>query len=70
MYFKWGPTMSSKFHVTNGVRQGSVLSPLLFNVYVNYISECLNRSGGFNARKSMCIYFSTTMNKHRGLNIP
>ena len=35
MYVKWGSTMSSKFHVTNGVRQGGVLSLLLFNVYVN-----------------------------------
>ena len=35
MYVKWGSTLSSKFQVTNGVRQGGVLSPLLFNVYVN-----------------------------------
>ena len=45
MYVKWGSTMSSKLHVTNGVRLGGVLSPLLFNVYVNDLSECLNRSG-------------------------
>ena len=37
--------MSSKFHVTNRVCQGSVLSPFLFNVYVNDLSECLNKSG-------------------------
>ena len=34
-----------KFHVRNGVRQGGVLSPRLFNVYVNELSECLNKSG-------------------------
>ena len=27
MYIKWGSTFSGKFHVTNGVRQGGVLSP-------------------------------------------
>ena len=41
MYVKWGSTtcMSSKFQVTNGVRQGGVLSPLPFDVYVNELSE-------------------------------
>ena len=45
MYVKLRSTMSSKFYVTNGVRQGGVLSPLLLNVYVNDLSECLNKSG-------------------------
>ena len=45
MYVKWGSTMSSKFYVTNGVRQGGVLSLLLFNVHVNDLSECLNKFG-------------------------
>ena len=47
MYIKWGSTFSGKFHVTNGVREGGVLSPLLFNVhvYVIELSECLNKSG-------------------------
>ena len=40
-----GSPLSSKFHVTNGVRQGGVTSPLLFNVYVNELSELLNKSG-------------------------
>ena len=44
MYVKWGSTMSSKFHVTYGVCQGVVLSPLLFNVSGNDLSECLNKS--------------------------
>ena len=45
MYVKLGSTLSSKFQVANGVRQGGVLSPLLFNVYVNGLSELLNKSG-------------------------
>ena len=45
MYVKWGSTLSSKFQVTNGVRKGGVLSPLLFNIYVNELSEVLNKSG-------------------------
>ena len=114
MYVKWGSTLSSKFQVTNGVRQGGVLSPLLFNVYVNELSELLNKSGiggnmggtiinhmlyaddicivslsssglqqllnichdycelhdlTFNAKKSMCMYFSIDMNKHCGLSV-
>ena len=42
-----GFNFSGKFHVTNGVRQGGVLSPLLFNVhvYVDELSDCLNKSG-------------------------
>ena len=114
MYVKWGSTMSSKFQVTNGVRQGGVLSPLLFDVYVNELSELLNKSGiggnlggtlinhmlyaddicivslsssglqhllnicsdycerhdlTFNAKNSMCMYFSTSINKHCGLPV-
>ena len=116
MYIKWGSTFSGKFHVTNSVRQGGVLSPLLFNVYVDELNDCLNKSGiggsmngtiinhmyvtirisnndiciitlssaglqqllnicsgygelhdlTFNAKMSMCMYFSTSMNKHCG----
>ena len=114
MYVKWGSTLSSKFQVTNGVRQGGVHSPLLFNVYVNELSELLNKSGiggnmsgtiinhmlyaddicivslsssglqqllnichdycelhelTFNAKKSMCMYFSIDINKHCGLPV-
>ena len=38
----WGPCISGKFRTTNGVRQGSVISPLLYNVYVDQLSERLN----------------------------
>ena len=42
MSVRWGNTISSKFHVTNGVKQGGILSPELFNVYVNDLSTSLN----------------------------
>ena len=37
--------MSSKFDVTNGVRQGGILSPLLFTVYIDELLEKLKRNG-------------------------
>ena len=42
---KWGHCISDYFFVSNGVRQGSVLSPYLFCVYVDKISEKLNALG-------------------------
>ena len=38
MQVKWGSNYSSPFTVTNGVRQGRVLSPYLFAVYLNELS--------------------------------
>ena len=42
MQIRWGTKISDKFKVTNGVRQGSILSPHLFKVYVDDISFDLN----------------------------
>ena len=39
---RWGSTISSSFTVSNGVRQGGVLSPLLFNYYMDGLSVALN----------------------------
>ena len=42
---KWNNCISSKFDVTNGVRQGGILSPLLFTVYVDELLIKLKNSG-------------------------
>ncbi|CAL4163386.1 unnamed protein product, partial [Meganyctiphanes norvegica] len=42
---KWNSNISPKFDVTNGVRQGGVLSPLLFSVYIDELLEKLKRNG-------------------------
>ena len=44
LYVRWGRAMSNGFTMSNGVRQGSVLSPLFFNVYVDEFSHALNAS--------------------------
>ena len=35
MCVRWGNSISSHFFVRNGVKQGGILSPRLFNVYIN-----------------------------------
>ena len=49
MSVQWGCSISKGFNVTNGVRQGGVLSPKLFNVYIDGLSNVLNNctTGGF-----------------------
>ena len=42
MCVRWGNSVSSHFTVQNGVRQGSILSPLLFNLYMDGLSKQLN----------------------------
>ena len=43
MCVKWGSLTSDLFYVSNGVRQGSILSPHFFSVYVDDLSSQLNK---------------------------
>ena len=40
MLIRWGNSCSTKFRVTNGVKQGGILTAALFNVY-NEQSKCV-----------------------------
>ena len=42
MCVQWGNSISSCFMVTNGVKQGGILSPKLFTLYMNDLSILLN----------------------------
>ena len=41
-FVKWGHTFSASFTVSNGVRQGGILSPTLFNIYIDELSKILS----------------------------
>ena len=43
MQVKWGNCRSKSFLVTNGVRQGGVLSPYIFAIYVDDLYVELNK---------------------------
>ncbi len=58
MQIKWGNCVSDSFRVSNGVRQGSLLSPALFNVYMNELSEELSNS------RTGCMLGNTTVNHY------
>ena len=51
---RWGSIFSGFFSVTNGVRQGGILSPRLFNLYIDNLSKKLmNTKSGCNVAGMM-----------------
>ena len=42
---EWGACKSDFFQATNGVKQGSIISPILFTVYVDELIARLQASG-------------------------
>ena len=44
MKVRWGNTLSSSFKVGNGVKQGGILSPVLFIIYMDKLSTTLNNT--------------------------
>ena len=41
----WDKSLSSPLHMSNGVRQGGILSPVLFSVYLDGLLQKLADSG-------------------------
>ena len=81
MYVQWASCDSSSFKVTNGVRQGGILSPKLFIVYMDDLSDQLNNSnigGNFGIGQlvnhisyadDMCLLSFSTAGMQKLLNI-
>lgn len=55
-FLRWNNNISSSFTVSNGVRQGSILSPYFFNIYLDELSLMLSNS------KTGCIFNGVRVN--------
>ena len=64
MCIKWGKANSDYFNVSNGVRQGGVLSPKLFAIYIEHLSNelALCKSGCyFSMSYPYCLIYVMTL---------
>ena len=60
MCIRWSGKLSEHFGVTNGVRQGGILSPHLFNIYIYIYMDDLTIA--LNKCNTGCVIRSTTIN--------
>ena len=44
-YVTWGHVKSDSYRCTNGIRQGGLLSPLLYNIYIDELNDRLAQAG-------------------------
>ena len=44
MFIRWGNAISLSFTASNGIKQGGILSPILFNIYMDELSVIFNSS--------------------------
>ena len=56
MVVRWGTTISTQFTVANGVKQGGIISPMLFNMCIDDLSIALNNSGIGGYLGDACFY--------------
>ena len=77
MNIRWSNTVSSSFHFTNGVKQGGIISPILFNVYMDDLSISRNNSGigghidekAINHADDICLIALSSSKMQQPLNI-